>query len=121
AAIESRTSAPDETPLEIAYENDAVVVSLGAGELEEEASLWLVGFDGEETVTVKRGENHGHRFTYHNVVRLNEKIGAWTGAPLAVTLPFEDFARRAGEAFVVLVQEGETGPILAARRITLPR
>jgi hypothetical protein len=77
------------------------------------ATVWLVEFDARHEVTIARGENAGRKLAYHNVVRRLEKLGAWNGGAQTLRLP-QLSPERSG---AVLVQAGDTGPILGAIRI----
>ncbi|NNK78834.1 MAG: DUF1223 domain-containing protein [Litoreibacter sp.] len=79
----------------------------------QDMKIQLVRFKNSETVEIRRGENAGKTITYHNVVTSWETIGGWNGkSPLELAAPAE------GEApAVVIVQDGTSGPILAAARL----
>lgn len=83
--------------------------------LEQNAVVWLIGYDATYTSNVTGGENAGEELTYHNVVREWRKAGDWrSGADkMAITLPKPN--GKSGS--VVMVQLGEVGPILGAARI----
>lgn len=73
----------------------------------------LVRYSAEQTVAIARGENAGRNITYHNVVTSWTLLGEWDGsAPLDVS------AKAEGDApAVVIIQDGASGPILAAARL----
>lgn len=73
----------------------------------------LIRYTQSHTVKIKSGENAGKAITYHNVVDSLAQIGKWNGgADLDMT------ADAPGEApGVVLIQDGTSGPVLAAARI----
>ena len=105
-------------------EEDAVAVSLaptGDGRyrvqapatagLSADTVIWVVGYDRDVTKAIGGGENHGRTITYANVVREWRAAGKWDGKSpldLAFTAPTGD-----GGA-VVIVQQGNVGPILGA-------
>ncbi|MEM9434581.1 MAG: DUF1223 domain-containing protein [Pseudomonadota bacterium] len=73
----------------------------------------LVRYAPERTVKIRSGENAGRAITYHNVVTSWETLAQWDGQG-AVQID----AELAGEdAAAFLVQDGVSGPILAAARL----
>jgi hypothetical protein len=78
------------------------------------ATVWLVEFDARHEVPIARGENAGKKLAYHNVVRRLTKISAWDGGAQSLRLPALP-PGRGGQA--ILVQAGDTGPILGAIKV----
>ncbi len=75
--------------------------------------LQLVRYSPKENVAIERGENAGRTITYHNVVTDWILIGEWNGAA-----PLQKQVTAEGDnPAVVIVQDGESGPILAAARV----
>lgn len=73
----------------------------------------LVRYIPTETVDIERGENAGHKITYHNIVTSWSNLGGWDG-----TGDFTAMAPAPGnQPIVVIVQSSGPGPILAAARI----
>ena len=92
----------------------AVAIGPGPGS----GVVWRVLFDRKQTTAIARGENGGRTITYSNVVRDWHRLGAWTGA--ALTLPLEIAPELPGERVAVLVQTGDTGPIIGALAFDRP-
>ncbi len=80
----------------------------------QDAQIWLIGFDREHQRDVLSGENAGKRLVHANVVREMVNLGRWDGRikqiPFAMTI-----ANDGGVA--VLVQNGRGGPIIGASMI----
>lgn len=77
------------------------------------AIIQLVTFSPKSKVEVKRGENAGKTFVYHNIVRSLDVIGTWDGTgthEATVQVP-------AGLSIAVLVQQRGFGPILGAAQL----
>ena len=55
---------------------------------------------------IGRGENSGHTFTYHNVVRRWVKLGDWTGTARSFKVPVSDITSVGGDEVAVVVQAG---------------
>ncbi len=113
AALEAAASRPQ--PLSLSIEDRRLLLSRGTAP-PKGAELWLVGFDQSKETAIERGENAGRRLVYHNVAHSWRSLGTWRGE--AMELPLDLSAERAAgrSGVVVLVQEGDGGPILAAPR-----
>ncbi|MFY0690978.1 MAG: DUF1223 domain-containing protein [Paracoccaceae bacterium] len=112
--IQRHNAAPKPVGVEMSRKGDRFEIRAQAlGATPPEMKVQLVRYKRSETVEIQRGENAGKTITYHNVVTSWETIGGWDGAaPLALAAP------AAGEApAVVIVQDGTSGPILAAARL----
>ncbi|MEM0949021.1 MAG: DUF1223 domain-containing protein [Pseudomonadota bacterium] len=90
-----------------------VVVSVTATGAPGEAEIVLVRYLSERMVDIRRGENAGHTYAYHNIVADMRQIGTWDGQG---THSLRTNAEGEGE-FAVLVQSPGAGPILAAARV----
>ena len=93
---------------------------LGAARADASATIWLIGFERGRETAVKAGENSGRRLANVNVVREMIPIGAWNGSAVDLPLDLGPVADDCDTA-AILVQTDETGPIVAATRIELPR
>ena len=78
------------------------------------ATIFIATVQPAVKVKIKRGENHGRRITYHNVVRKLAAVATWSGGPKRITLKRRDIAGKSGERNVVLVQANGPGAVLAA-------
>lgn len=73
----------------------------------------LVRYVPEQKVKIQRGENAGRELTYHNVVMSWQVVGDWDGAgPMELDVPQQGDAPA-----VVILQQGQSGPILAAIKV----
>ena len=107
-----RNSAPLTVPVSVTVADGKVQVNVTAGGDEPgSAEIWLCPITGKVQVAIERGENHGRKLTYYNVVRRWVKLGDWTGkaesfsVPLD-SLPNEHYALRDIDSVAVLVQRG---------------
>jgi hypothetical protein len=98
-----------------------ITVHIGATPSGESANavVWLVSFDRRHSTNVPRGENGGRTLIDYNAVRSLERIGAWTGEPLDLSVAASSAPGDGGIA--ALLQQDGTGPILTAARIDLPQ
>jgi hypothetical protein len=88
------------------------------------AQVWLLPVAKRIPVEIDRGENSGHKITYHDVVRRWVKLGEWTGKPETYSLPVADVTKNIGEIdqLAVLVQrdvDGKPGMMLGAAEANL--
>jgi len=96
---------------EVRIEGEAVSIGAGAAPTGG-ADVWLALYDPRTLeVPVARGENAGSTLSHRNVVKRLERLGAWNGSPVRLTLP-----DAGGLARAVLVQKRGVGPILGAAR-----
>lgn len=112
-SIMSERDEPRTVGLEVTREGGSIDVRVWPVQpVEGDILLQLVRYDPSETVSIRKGENAGHTFTYHNIVTDWETMATWNGrGPLAIRHPVSG-----SEPAVVLVQEAGYGPILAAAR-----
>lgn len=105
--------------LNASVENDAVVIAVGAAQTAvagPAANVVLAAVQDRGTVAIGRGENAGRTITYHNIVRSMRTVGAWHGSSARLRVPLTDVERSCCSSVVVLVQQGTSGPILAAEQ-----
>jgi len=97
----------------------SLAVHVDAGTAAEPATLWLVGFDGEHSTQVLRGENEGQTLKDYQVVRSWSSLGTWQGAALDLTVPADKVGGDGGVA--VLLQQGDgAGRIIGAAVLKAP-
>jgi hypothetical protein len=105
-------------PLNISMQGDGVSVEVGAAPTGVGAgTVLLADFKSSADVTIKRGENGGHTVTYFHVVRELKPIGEWTGRPMSIHLSTADLAVGGSDGCAVLLQQGNSGAILAAAQV----
>lgn len=93
----------------------AAGVSIAAADTSAPATVWLVRYDPRtHEVPISAGENDGRTLPHRNIVRELTRLGEWSGTAATFAVPpVQDQNLIAA----VLVQRGEGGPILSARRI----
>jgi len=103
--------------LDVTTHNDMLHVSVGAktsGMDVDKATVWMALFSKKKSVKITRGENSGRSLSYHNVVRELTPIGRWTGDKMLLKLPKKQIVARGADGCVILLQNGDGGPIIAA-------
>ncbi len=118
ATVKSR--AGQYVPLTIDVSHDAISVGIGdapPGLKEKKATLWLVLYQNQVKVPIRRGENHGKDITYFNVVREMTPVAMWSGKAIRVDLPKTDLMGQGYDGCALILQLGRGGPILGAARI----
>ena len=83
------------------------------------ATVWMARVTPRVDVAIKRGENHGRKITYYNVVRELRPVGMWDGKSKTITLPAKHFLK-GNQNCVVFLQSGDHGPILGAAEFKNP-
>jgi hypothetical protein len=71
-----------------------------------QAEVWLCPLTKSVEVAIGRGENSGHTFTYHNVVRRWVKLGDWNGQAATWSIPVANFKSDGVDAVAVVLQNG---------------
>jgi len=112
-AIAAAAAKADAIPLAVRRQGGEVTIGLQAGK--GAGRVLVVGYDGERTTKVPRGENAGATLVESNIVRGLAVAGLWQGeaTELHVSAP-------AGEHLAVIVQAAD-GTILGAARVATPQ
>jgi len=79
-------------------------------------AVLLVRYDTRREVAIERGENRGKTFTYHNVVGDIRTLATWNGQAMDLDLDIQDLWRDGRDGCAVLLQDMQSGHILAAGR-----
>ncbi len=79
------------------------------------ATLWMVALRRTARVQIGRGENGGRSIDYANVAVRDILIGGWHGGDETYQLSGGGFRLAGVDRYALLVRQGRTGPILAAR------
>jgi len=112
-AMEIRRKADTPVSLELQVNGASIDVrATSERRLRKGADIVIVRYTPEATVDILRGENAGRRLTYDNIVTKLETVATWDGRS-DFTMNFKP---EGDEPIVVLVQEPNYGPILAAAR-----
>jgi hypothetical protein len=89
-----------------------MAIEIGAGDAEQEATLWVMPVMDRVSVKIEKGEMAGREANYVNVVRKLVPAGMWTGDATRITLPKEGLMPAGATACVALLQQGKVGPVL---------
>ena len=118
-----RNDATLSLPLSLTLDNGRLTVTAPAGQHENaNVEAWLCPITKSVEVAIGRGENSGHTFTYHNVVRRWVKLGVWNGKAATWSIPVADFKSDGVNAVAVILQSGAAsapGPMLGAAYMSL--
>jgi len=114
ATIAARAADQQAVPVSVSADKRVVHVGVGAADVKDaNATIWLFVVQPQATVTITDGENKGHTYTYHNIVREIRPLGIWKGQPFSLDLPRAELLG-AHDSVVVAVQQGGYGRILGA-------
>lgn len=116
AEIEKQNSTANAPHIEMKDADGVLTISIGAAPLQKSATVWLVKYDRKREVEIEAGENRNSKIAYHNVVRGMAPVGMWSGAAQTIKLPKGDLDLVLGAECAVLIQEADTGPIIAAHK-----
>lgn len=83
----------------------------------KDTTIWLAVLQKSAEVEIKRGENHGRKVTYVNVVRELTSVGTWSGKPVRIVLERHAVMQPGTESCVVFLQQGMAGPIIGAAEV----
>ena len=124
AIAESRRHAATlSLPLTLTIAGGRLTVAVPAGPTDAtSAEVWLCPVSKSVQVEIGRGENSGHTFTYHNVVRRWSKLGVWNGKAAEWSIPLAEFKTADVDAVAVVLQDGvaaQPGAIRGAAMISL--
>lgn len=113
--IERHKSTPNVVSLSLTRDgaDKLQIVAQRTGAAPSQMLVQMVRYMPEQVVDIHAGENAGKSITYHNVVASLDAIGQWNGQAelkMLTDAPGDSPA-------VVLIQDGPSGPILAAARI----
>ena len=103
--------------LDVETRDGTLIISVGGmkkANPSKKATLWMALLSKEQRVKIRRGENRGEHLTYHNVVRKLTPIGHWSGEQMIVKLPKKHIEGRDVDGCVILLQDGDGGPIVSA-------
>jgi hypothetical protein len=110
-------------PLTMTLDGAHLTVTAPAGTNQDAtAEAWLCPITKSIAVPIGRGENNGHTFTYHNVVRRWVRLGVWNGTSATWSIPVTDFKTDGIDAVAVILQSGSAsapGPMLGAAFLSL--
>lgn len=101
----------------LASSKDGVVSVALCGDIEgtdNALTLWMLRVKDEGVVKIKRGENGGNKFSYHNIVLAAEKVATIRSSSQPVEIAKPKKPLKADEHLVFLLQVGSTGPIIGA-------
>jgi len=105
--------------VQVTYKRGSVIIETGGADGPVgDAHVVLVYLRPATAVEIKRGQNKGRSFTYHNAVAGFHTAGTWHGQPARYELPMSEIAKKGAGGCAVLVQQrdpdGLPGPILGA-------
>ncbi len=106
AIAKSRTNtATLSLPLTVTIADGRLTVTAPKGDAAP-AEVWLCPLAKSVEVAIGRGENGGHTFTYHNVVRRWVKLGDWNGQAASWSIPVASLRSGDVDAVAVVLQSG---------------
>ncbi|MEO9682316.1 MAG: DUF1223 domain-containing protein [Tateyamaria sp.] len=112
-AIADAGAAPSVVDMNVAMSDGVLNVSATTSHRGRPLLVHVVRYQPERESRITRGENAGHTINYAHVTEDWKILREWDGAAaLSVDMPIEG-----DHPLVVMIQEGRSGPILAAAEI----
>ncbi|MCB1386730.1 MAG: DUF1223 domain-containing protein [Nitratireductor sp.] len=108
-------------PVEATLEGNAIHVRVPFKPEAADATLYMVYYDGEREVEIRRGENAGRTLRYTNIVGKMETIGMVDAAGIDLKLAIDDIRQKGYSDCALILQskhKGAPGPILGATVIS---
>ncbi len=115
--------AKDRVSLAAQSDGKTITIEAGAAPADGRTSggtIWLAVVQPSVEVEIRRGENHGKKVTYVNVVRELTPVGMWSNKPTRIELQASAVMNSESQRCAVLVQQGTVGPIVAAAWVIGP-
>lgn len=89
-----------------------MIVRIGDGVFDGQATVWLALFDSRRETRVQRGVNADKTIVNTNIVRMLTPIGSWTGKAVEIPLSTGGMTADKPDSCAVFVQAERLGPIL---------
>ena len=118
-AIEEARARPGTILVELTEENGGRIVIPAGHSPDGGAKVWLAVYDGYHETEVPKGENAGRTLKSRNVVRELVDLGTWRGERMEIAVDLAAARARGRAGCAVLLQQGETGPILGSVAMSL--
>ena len=116
--ITARQNLPSGPPITLSHRGDDMAVAIAPSNVQ--ANVLILPVSALEEVSVRRGENGGHKLRYHNVVRDVRRIGSYDGTAFAKTLTMVSMWMKDADRCAVLLQDPQSGAILSAAMLDVP-
>ena len=113
AAIAQAASEPPRARIALREEGGSLRVAITPLAPGLRGVVHLVSYDLPQVQQITQGENRGNTYVYSNVVTDWMRLAEWSGAAQELTAP----APTMGRGVAVILQDGTTGPVLAAARM----
>lgn len=102
-----------------AKKGEMTLVQITGAAYANKATIWLVRYNREAKVAIRRGENAGHDLSYHNVVKDYKSLGLWRGHAMEIALDTKALKDGGADTCAILVQLDGNGPIVGAKEMQL--
>lgn len=98
---------------------DGLAIKVSSGKIDRPAIVWLLLYDSASTVDIRFGDNRSRSLHYTNIVRRTINAGSWDGGEISIPIDWNMIRESGVDCIAVLIQDGETGPILGATKLVL--
>ncbi|MHB2267546.1 DUF1223 domain-containing protein [Aliihoeflea sp. PC F10.4] len=91
--------------VDLRFDPDSLVISVGEGVARGEASVLVVYFADRTEVDIGQGRNRGRSHAYVHPVKAFHSAGMWEGKAAEMRLPLHDVRKKGAGGVAVLLQE----------------
>ena len=94
-------------PIDAVMTGDDLKISVANSTVANDATLYMVFFNKEHEVKIKRGENGGKTLSYHNVVHDSQALGMVKASGLEMVFPLAEMKRRGFDGCALILQKND--------------
>ncbi len=109
-------------PIDVIVSGESMKIAVANSEQANDATLYMVFFNKEHEVKIKRGENGGKTLSYHNVVHSSQALGMIKASGFQTEFPMVEMKKRGFDGSALILQkndsQGNPSAIIGATVIT---
>lgn len=94
-------------PIKTSMNDESMKISIENSAEAADATLYMVFFNKEQEVKIKRGENGGKTLVYHNVVHDIQALGMIKANGLSMEFPLAEMKRRGFDGCALVLQKSD--------------
>lgn len=95
-------------PIKVTMTDSSIKITIDNTVDAADATLYMVFFNKEQKVKIKRGENGGKTLTYHNVVHDSQALGMVKANGLEMEFPMAEMKRQGYDGCALILQKSDS-------------
>lgn len=95
-------------PIDATIKDTSIQISIKNTPDASDATLYMIFFNKEHNVTIKRGENGGKTLTYYNVVHDSQALGMVKASGLQMEFPTAEMKRQGYDGCALILQKNDS-------------